>query len=238
MGYIDIHSHILWGVDDGCPDVESSIELVGGLNSIGFDTIAATSHIWPRVFSGAAEVRARFTEFEREIAERNIPVRLVLSGEHYLDGDFWEILEKGEAIPYEGTKYILVEFPLGKLPYNPHEIIFRLQQKGYKPVIAHAERYEFVQERPESLEPLVYSGAIIQGDIRGLIGKFTREEKKAMKALFELEYYHILATDSHGVGDLEDIIICLERLKNLFGEREIEKLLSENPRKIIEGKPF
>jgi len=105
-------------------------------------------------------------------------------------------------------------------------------------VLAHAERYEFVQKRPKSLEPLINGGLIVQADIISVKGKFSSYEKTAMQALFDFDFYHILATDAHKPEDIDTIVHGLGEIEKWIGKDKLAELLDENPRRILVGKPI
>ena len=194
---IDLHTHILPGIDDGAQTIEDSLDLLRIQIACGVDTVALTPH-----FKLSASEQQDFLE-RRQIAynalcaaveKHGLPIKLILGTEVM----FTNLLELDlDPLCYEGTKTILVELPMDRQPLYTQDILYRIQLDGYTPLIAHAERYKYFSRSPDILEKLTRSGALIQVNANGLLkpGKTRRRILKMISS----GYVHVLATDTHSV---------------------------------------
>ena len=137
----DVHAHVIPGVDDGSPDLETSMELVEGLKELGISRIIATPHIAADEFPNTAETLAGpFETLKREMAERGTGVELSHSAEYRIDDGLTELMEKGGIMPFPG-KHILIECQWLLEPMNLELLIFDLQVRGFRPILADPERF-------------------------------------------------------------------------------------------------
>lgn len=195
---LDLHSHILPGVDDGPSTMEESLEMARLAYEDGTRTIVATPHnrdVNER--SSIFAVRALVDRLKQEIQAQSLPLKVLLGMENHIEMDTPEQVDRGLAIPIEGTHYILIELPFEFYPFYGEEVLFKLQIKGLRPIVVHPERNLAIQNNPQVLANLVQKGALAQitaGSITGALGK---ESQKASKELLQQNLVHIIASDGH-----------------------------------------
>jgi protein-tyrosine phosphatase len=198
---IDIHSHIMPGIDDGAADLSASLAMGRLAEQDGVRTIIATPHNQQApssvsrdaYLSGVRWLQAQFTA-------QGVGIELMPGVEVYLDPEVPKLVERGSVFGLNGSRYLLVEFPLNQYPFYAPEVIFKLFLTGVVPVIAHPERNSDIARDPSLLMPLVENGCLVQLTAASLMGVFGREIKRAAIALLEGQYVHIIATDSHSSG--------------------------------------
>jgi len=193
---IDLHTHILPGIDDGARTLEESIKLLRMEIDSGVRTVALTPHYKPNPETLKDFLRRRQDSYKRllnEVEKQGLNLSLILGAEvayspNLLDLDISELC-------YEGTKTILIELPMDHYPSLTREIFYRLMLDGYTPLIAHAERYTYFARNIETLEELVDSGALVQVNANGLL-RFGKTRKRVIN-MIEMDLVHIVATDTH-----------------------------------------
>jgi protein-tyrosine phosphatase len=233
---IDLHSHILPGVDDGARTLAEARELARSAVADGVDAIAATPHVradfptTPDVMEeGVAELRADFHE-------KGIPLQVLHGGE--IDLDLLWAIPPGElarlTIAQTG-RYLLLEFPYRSWPLALDSAVSGLVKQGITPLLAHPERNPEVQERPARIESLVEAGALVQVTGASLDGRLGRASQLTAKRLLELGLVHTLASDAHGPHIREG---GLAAAAEAVGDDTLARYLTrEAPAAIVAGGP-
>ena len=195
---IDLHSHILPGVDDGPATIEESLEIARRAAADGVRVIAATPHVRDDYPTEAATMERLVAELREAIHEERIPVDVRPGGEIAID---WLDRLSDDDLRRFGLggspRYILLEFPYAGWPLSLHEWVFRLVTREITPVIAHPERNADVQHDPDELRPLVDAGALVQVTAASLDGRIGRSSRAAAFTLIERGLAHLLASDAH-----------------------------------------
>jgi protein-tyrosine phosphatase len=195
---IDLHSHILPGIDDGPETLEASVEMARAAVEDGIEIVAATPHVRSDFPTTAAEMERLVGEVEAALAEQSIPLQLRTGGEIALDelavlGD-----EELRRFSLGGNgRYLLVEFPYHGWPLHVHNLIDAMGRRGFAIVFAHPERNAEIQRRPAELRPLVDAGALVQLTAASVDGRLGRRARRASFRLLELDLAHLLASDAH-----------------------------------------
>jgi protein-tyrosine phosphatase len=232
----DLHCHYLPAVDDGVKSAREGRELCRGLRSLGFSTVIATPHIRPGMFDNRRpQLSAAFDAFLAECGDDPALPETGLAAEHFCDDTFFELLARGEALPYPGGHAALIEFSTERLPLGLAQQFFRMQVGGVRPVIAHPERYKPIWRGSQELQDLIDRGGVALLDIMALVGKYGRQPRKAAEQLLEAGLYYAACSDTHKPADLEQVAEGLKRLIELVGEPEAQRLLGEHPRAILSG---
>ena len=183
----------------------------------------------------APDLVQRFERFAKDsAAERDLP-ELLLGAEHFCDDVFWQLLERGQALPYTGGKALLIELPQDQMPLGLEQRVFRMRVRGLRPVIAHPERYAPLFGASQPLARLVELGAVALLDLMSLTGKYGRRPRKAAERMLEQGLYFAACSDCHRPADVETVATAIERLRKLAGAPEAEQLLTRNPRMILQG---
>ena len=202
QGLTDWHCHLLPGVDDGVPTVEETLQVLSSYEREGIREVWLTPHIMEDVPNTPASLRARYTELQ---AAYQGPITLHLAAEHMLDSLFEERLRQGDLLPLgkEG-RHLLVETSYFRPPYGLHNILLRIKAKGYVPVLAHPERYLYMDK--EEYEGLKQLGVAFQLNLPSLVGAYGPEARRKAKWLLENRYYQFSGTDTHRLSAWESVI--------------------------------
>ncbi|MED3664716.1 tyrosine protein phosphatase [Geobacillus stearothermophilus] len=195
---IDIHSHILPGVDDGAAAMENAIAMAQAAAKEGITTIIATPHHQngthdnprPAVLSLAAELND-------ELKRRGIALNVLPGQEVRIHGDLLDGLARGEVMTLADTSYMLIEFPPDHVPKYAEQLLFDMQVNGLIPIIAHPERNAEIIEQPERLYQLVKRGALAQLTASSITGHFGKKIKTFSFQLIEANLAHFIASDAH-----------------------------------------
>lgn len=238
---IDIHSHIVPGVDDGSDSLDESIDMMLAAYGSGVTVMTATPHCYPGLYENYADglVAERYKALKREIARLDVPVKLVRGMECMADERLPEQIRSGLVWTLNGTSYLLMEFQFGEDPDFCAYMIGLLMEAGIHPVIAHPERYFFIQRNPEIAFDWCTGGCALQLNKGSVLGRFGQGPKRTAESLLRHGLAACLASDAHGAvhrtADMADARLYIERL---FGEKYAKLLTAENPKRILQGRPL
>jgi tyrosine-protein phosphatase YwqE len=195
---IDIHNHVLPDIDDGAKDTSDSLLLIQGLKELGFQTIIPSPHIATGLYANTKEIIS--DSLVSIQAETGINHSVA---EYMLDDFFYHELEKGLLIYPNQTekKYVLVEFPYLALPLMWHEMVFEIRRKGYQPILAHPERYSFVN-RDAQMDKFVNVGFEFQLNLLSLSNYYGKDVRIKADSYLKDSYYHFVGTDLHHINHL------------------------------------
>lgn len=237
MRYVDLHCHLLWDLDDGCETPEETLSAARLLVDLGFSDAAPSPHAVPGLPSGdASRAEARRSEAAALFAQEGVALALHANAENRLDDEF---LARAGGSARRGIgatqRWVLVELPFrGAVPALP-ELVFALKRQGVSPLFAHPERCaEF--ERPGRAEEVVRLGGALQLNIGALAGVYGRPVKKLAERLLAEGLYAVASTDLHRPdGVREWLDEALGALEKRAGTEVLDRLLGENPRRILAG---
>jgi protein-tyrosine phosphatase len=234
-GYVDLHCHLLPGVDDGARTPEDSLEMASALVDLGFVAVAPSPHARPE-FASAEVCAERRKELEEALAAASIPLRLYSNAEHalILDG-FLEGLGTPATRPVNGGRYVLVEAPYqAPVPALP-DLVFRMVRRGVTPLFAHPERcQEF--ERPGRAAEVVRLGARLQLDLGALVNRYGPVARRLARGFLEEELYAVAATDLHRPVDARVWVgKALAELEARAGAAQVQTLLCHHPARVLLG---
>ncbi len=199
----DLHSHLLPGIDDGVQDLEESLEVINGFVNLGFKKLITTPHIMHDFYKNdAAIITARLQEVREALAAGNINITLEAAAEYYLDEFFLELIGSDTPLLTFGDNYVLFELSFTNKPLNIKEVIFNLQTKGYRPVLAHAERYLYFHRQDDLLQELYDSGVFLQLNLLSLSGYYSAEVKKMAARLLNRQMISFIGSDCHNAHQL------------------------------------
>jgi protein-tyrosine phosphatase len=234
-GYVDLHCHLLWGVDDGAKTVEDALEMARALVDVGFSTVAASPHNRPE-YAPRTVAEARLLEARQALAMAKIPLSLERNAENFfLDERLLDSIGTPSGRPLGAGAYLLVEAPYTSPLPSLTDLIFRMKLKGVTPLIAHPERcMEF--ERESRAREAVQAGAHLQLDVGALVGRYGPRAKKLARAFLDDGLYSVAASDLHSpVGARDWVGRSISELKARAGEKAAQALLRENPAKLLAG---
>lgn len=233
-GMVDIHCHVLPGVDDGAKTVEESVEMVRMLKEQGVDVIFATPHFRRRMFETPMDrINAAYEQLCREAA--HLGTEIFLGCEFHANMDMEELFDQKFRPSMGGTPYVLVEFSGGDEYSYVRERLSAMLSRGWIPIIAHVERYPKVIKDLENVRELSELGARISVNADSILGKAGFSLKRICKKMIREDLIDMVGSDAHGVkGRIPRMKECSEYLSKKYGEEYTRRILCENPGKIIE----
>lgn len=235
---IDFHSHILPNIDDGSRGIDETFNLIQEAKNVGFSAIISTSHYLENEY--IVEEQARkvcLNAIEKELEQKQINLKLYLGSEIYVSYNMLDLINDKKASTINESRYVLFELPFNREFENLKNVIFKLINNGFKPIIAHPERYEYVQKDPNIAFNLVNMGVLFQGNYGSLIGTYGKKAKNTITLLLKNNLIHFLGTDAHRENTIyPKIPETLEKLETVISKEEIEELTTINPKMVIENK--
>ena len=235
MSFVDLHSHILPGLDDGAGDAAASLSMLRGLAALGFDTVCATPHQKDGQFMPSAEaIRTAHQATMAAAREAGLAVRIPLAAENMWDGVFFERLGLNQVPSYDEGPSFLVEFRVHELPLGLIDRVFRLRVEGKLPVIAHPERYEPLWKTPEVAERLATQCAMVV-DLGAVAGYHGRRQARMARSMLKNGTAHAVASDAHSPADVGVAAEGMAWIRKKLGESALHRLLDEAPRQILAG---
>jgi protein-tyrosine phosphatase len=233
LGYIDLHNHILPGLDDGPSGMGGALELARAMVGAGFTHVATTPHC----FEGdppAALIKERLEDLQRELFTRGIPLQLLPGAENVLEPLLPRRLEEGKTLTLNHSRFLLVELPVFQ-PVPPYagELIFELRLRGCHPILAHPERVAALQKDPGRLYQLVRAGALVQLTLGSLTGLMGSAAARAAALFLANGLGHFLATDAHGAGRLQGLERGLALVDRLCCPGSARLMLQERPAMVL-----
>jgi len=193
----DMHSHILPGIDDGSPDIESSIGFLKRLHALGLRGSYATPHVFKEMYPNNAETIGAALQQLQTIAEVEIPeFQLATAAEYMIDSDFVTSYQHMQLLTLPGN-YVLIEMSYAAENPEIDRHVFELQVKGYTPILAHPERYVFYHDRPERYQRLKSQGCLFQLNLLSPSGYYGAPVRKAAKWLLKHGMADLVGTDLH-----------------------------------------
>jgi len=233
---IDIHSHILPGIDDGAKTVEDSIEMAKLAVQEGIHTIIATPHHKNgKYLNSKASILPVVGQLNDRLIEHNIPLKVLPGQETAINGEMLEDHQNGGILTLNQTQYVFVELPSNHVPRYTKQMLFDLQLKGLIPIIVHPERNSEIHERPEKLYELVEKGALAQLTAGSLCGKFGKKIKGFSEQLIEANLVHFIASDAHNVTSRAfHISQAFDTVHSKYGS-DYAEMFEENAELLLEG---
>ncbi|HPT83148.1 MAG TPA: capsule biosynthesis protein CapC [Limnochordia bacterium] len=231
---IDLHTHILPGVDDGAADLETAVAMARSAAERGVEVICATPHYYGGLTWQA--VQKQVESLRRQLAQAQIPVEVVAGAELMLDTDLLK-LGSDEIPTYGGnSRFCLLEFPMYELPMYLEQVLFSLQTKGITPIIAHPERYREVMADPNVVLAWLEQGCLIQVNTGSILGRFGSAAAATAEILLEHDLAQFVASDAHSLKRRPpDLPEAYAVLVQLVGAERAGELVEHNPRGVIAG---
>ena len=223
----DIHCHILPGVDDGPSYIEKAVEMAYAAEQAGIKAIVCTPHYTDDKFKNSSENnRLILNSFIKAIKCSDIRIEVYLGNEVHITPDIEKLLELKNVITLNNSRYILIEMPAHNKPLFTDNVIFKLKLRGLVPIIAHPERYEWVNRNPKELSRIIDKGCLSQLNIASINGYYGERVRKVAKALLKENYIHILGSDSHSSKIIySKYHTCLKLLEKTSSEYAVKKMI-------------
>jgi tyrosine-protein phosphatase YwqE len=199
----DIHSHLVPNIDDGSKSLDDSIDMINKLYQLGYKKIITTPHIMGDAYRNTPEtILGGLGPVKQALKKNNIPVDISAAAEYYLDFDFERKLDEEKLLTF-GNNHLLFEVSYMNPPDNLYHIIFKMQTLGYKPVLAHPERYNFWHTEFDKYESFIDKGVLLQLNINSLTGYYSLGTKKIAERLIDNNMISLLGTDCHHTGHIK-----------------------------------
>ena len=233
MGYVDLHSHVLYGVDDGAPDAQTALAMLDGLAALGITEQCVTPHQKASQYLPALSLIEERLASVEAMRKPNHPT-LRLGAENMWDDVFWKRVGEDAVPGYRGTRAFLVEIPPPLAPPGMIDQLFKFRMAGKVPVLAHPERYHALWDDDAFASDLRKHCAFAI-DL-GALGSFHgRREMKQARHLLELGLAAAVATDAHQLGDLQQAAEGLRWIDKKLGHAAVVRLFDHAPRAILAG---
>ena len=232
---IDIHSHILPGIDDGSRDIAESVDIVRQLARQGVTDVIATPHYMDGTsFVSPRRVNLKLLEeLKQALTDEGLRVNLYLGNEIYISDNILELVKAGKMSPLAESKCLLIELPLDDEFPNYEDYLQEIMDQGYQVILAHPERYIIAQEDYEIILQLHKMGILFQCNAGSIVGRYGKSAKKVMKKMAKDKLIFALGSDIHRCGRTDYITLAEKKLAKYYTEHELRWLLVGNPRKII-----
>ena len=233
---VDIHCHILPGVDDGSRSIAESLKMLRKASAGGVETIIATPHLIRGAYETEFSEREQMVaDLQRAADENGIDIQVKSGVEYYLSPQILEDTSKlSEFTLNNNGKYILVELPMPIIPPGVADVFFGLNVQGISPILAHPERNLRVCQDPDVLYELVKKGLITQINVGSILGYYGRESKKIAQVLLINNLAHVVASDMHSASSAT-MNQAIPSVEKLLGKERTKRLFIENPRRILKG---
>lgn len=235
---IDFHTHILPNIDDGSRNIEETFNLINEAKEAGFEGIILTSHYIENYYeTNVPERDVWVNAISENLKNKGLDIDLYLGNEIYLSENMMELLEQGKASTINNSCYVLFEMPLNSEPMNLYDVIYSLQENKLIPVLAHPERYSFIQKEPELVFDLIEKGVLMQANYGSILGQYGEKPQIIVRKLLENNMIHFLGTDVHRQKTIyKRIPEALAEIKDIVGGAKLEELTTTNPMLVLNNK--
>jgi protein-tyrosine phosphatase len=241
---IDLHTHILPGLDDGAKTLEESIQMCWVGYRDGIRTIVATPHTLNGVYQNdrsriLSKVQELHTALNSSLftPHSSLPLRVLPGADVHFCKEILLQLSQGRLITIgDGGKFLLIEFPFQGIPYRTEEILFQLLAKGMVPIISHPERNMDIGQRPKQYYEMIQMGCLGQVTAMSLTGEFGSKVRQVAEKLLSNKLIHFIASDAHSINGRPPILSeAVKAAKKIVGEEEAQKMVTEYPQAILQG---
>lgn len=235
MGIIDLHSHVIPEIDDGSHTFEESYEIFTEAVDAGISKIISTSHYLENSYEEEEKNRKLWiTQMNDVLKQKKIAIELLIGSEIYVTPNIVKLIREEKASTLADSKYVLFELPMHNKIMYLEEVIFSLQSAGFIPIIAHPERYSYVQKDPIILEELIEKGVLFQANYASCIGYYGRSAKTTLAKLLKANYITFLGSDVHHKGTIYPQMNKIRReLEKIIKFECIEDLMCKNAERVI-----
>jgi protein-tyrosine phosphatase len=250
-GMIDIHCHILHGLDDGPETLQESLDMCVAAFRDGTRTIVATPHTLDGVYRNHREaILSRLQELTGALLQTGAPstpsnptpelisLKIVPGADVHFSEKVLSCLEEGEALTIgDGGKYLLVEFPFQAIPYRAEVALFELMARGITPIISHPERNQEFARRPQRYGAMIHTGCLGQVTAMSLSGGFGDQVRHVAEKMLRAGWIHFIASDAHSLEERPPVLSeGVKRAEKLVGREAAHKMVNDYPRAVLEGR--
>ncbi|MBZ4190010.1 tyrosine-protein phosphatase [Niabella beijingensis] len=216
----DMHSHLLPGIDDGAPDLETSIALIRGYQELGYTRLITTPHILWDLYKNTPEIiSGKLDQLRMALKENQVDIEIDAAAEYFLDEHVLELLRKKERLLTIRDNLVLTEFSTMHRSMSMKDILFEVQMAGYQPILAHPERYIYLYKNWDLFQEIRDNGVLFQLNLLSITGGYGSRVREIAQYLLEHDFYSFVGTDLHHEGHME-------RLKSLEIPIKLHELLT------------
>lgn len=233
---IDVHSHILPGIDDGSKSYAESIRMLRGLAEQGITDLICTPHYITdsRQISPRAKNEEILNKLREKVAKENIKINLYLGNEIYIDRDIAKLVRQKKISPLNiKSKYLLVELPMSGEFEQYEDILVELKEKGWQPILAHPERYHSFQKDFNKVASVHNLGILLQCNLGSFVGQYGRNAKKLAKQIARQQLIYCVGTDIHHERNYGEYKKAQKVLSKYYNDEELDAILVQNASKIL-----
>lgn len=233
----DLHSHIIYGVDDGSSSLEESIEILKKLKQVGFDNVIMTPHYidGSNYSSENIEKLEKLEILRQEVKKHNIDINLYLGNEVFINDHIADGIKNGSIYPLNNTEYVLFELPFHNRIISLYDIVFEMKVQGYIPVLAHPERYVYFQDNYDLVDELREEGLLFQCNFASILGYYGKGSQKLLKYMLKKGYVDFFGTDIHHANKsyTTDNFAKIEKVLNKIAGKEYYQRIIANGDKLV-----
>lgn len=194
----DMHSHLLPGIDDGVPTIEEALEVIKSFYSLGYRRLITTPHVmWERYPNTVEIIQDKFQQLKEAVQKADIRVEIHAAAEYFMDEHFAKLLKEEELLTLDNDRKVLVEMSFLHPPLALQQYLFEMQTLGYKPVLAHPERYPFYHLKLDEYRALKDAGCRFQVNILSITGHYGPDVQQSAQLLLKHKLVDYLGTDAH-----------------------------------------
>jgi protein-tyrosine phosphatase len=236
---IDLHSHILPGVDDGAQSYDEAIAIAKMAVADGIEVMACTPHFMPGLYDNtAADIRSRTAKLNSQLIAEGINLALVVGGDAHIRPDFVSALQSGYILSLHDSRYVLFEPPHVSMPQRFEELLFNVQMSGYVPILTHPERFKWIESNYEVFQNLARSGVWMQLTAGSLTGRFGKRSKYWAQKMLAEGLISIIATDTHNLTSRPPLLAeAMAAAQAEVGLDEARHLVVTRPMCVLDNAP-
>lgn len=199
----ELHSHLIPGIDDGVRTIDESLVILREMAKMGYKKVITTPHIMGDFYrNGPENILPLLEELRTAIKKEGLGIELHAAAEYMVDDTLEQKIKENNILTF-GQKHVLIELPFTEQPANFKQVLFDLQVNGYKPVLAHPERYGFMANNKDKYEELFESGILFQINLFSLVGYYSKDVQKTAEWLIDKKMVNMVGSDTHGIRHLD-----------------------------------
>ena len=218
---VDLHSHLIPGIDDGAKDMERAIELILSLKEMGYKKLITTPHVSDMFLNSSATILEGYSSLKAELKKRNIEIEIEVAAEYYADDNFEKLLSKKDILTFGKEKYLLFELSYFTPPQDLESLVYDIKLAGYRPVLAHPERYVYLHDNIEEYKAIKAMGVLFQINLNSIVNYYSTEVTEAVKELIVNGMVDFIGSDTHHRQHTK-------HLKKSFSNSSYKKIFKHN----------
>jgi protein-tyrosine phosphatase len=233
VGRVDLHSHLLPGVDDGCPTLDDSIACARAFVAAGYTHLCCTPHVWPSFpHNNQTQISTAVAELQQQYREADVALTLIPGGEMNLRPETIALTHEQIVTYGSANRYLLIDLWADKIPDFFEPAIDHLQSFGVKIILAHPERMKAVQDDPMLAEFFLERGLLLQGNLQCFADPPRSGTRTTAERLLSEGRYHVLGSDTHTAATLPIRLEGLQQVRRLVGDAMLDEMTIHRPREI------